>query len=78
MMGIQNTYVEAKIEAWRDKEKGGGVEMLRMFREQSGFLLAEEIHSDTLCGPFKIGVFDQFLRKEDFPSIGEIVSKANE
>lgn len=52
--------------------------MLWMFREQSDFLLAEEIHSDTLFEPFKMGVFDQFLRQEDFPSIEENVSKANE
>ena len=53
IIGIQNIHTEAKIEAWWDKEEG--VKMLWNFKEQSDFLLAEVIYSDTLFEPLKIG-----------------------
>ena len=68
MIGIQNIHTEAKIEAWCDKEEG--VKMLWKFKEQSDFLLAEVIDSDTLS-LWRWGVSYQLLRKEDFPSTGK-------
>lgn len=68
MIGIQNIHIEAKIEAWCDKEEG--VKMLWKFKEQSDFLLAEVIYSDTLS-LWRWGVSYQLLRKEDFPSTGK-------
>ena len=65
MIGIQNIHTEAKIEAWCDEEEG--VKMLWKFKEQSDFLLAEVIYSDTLFEPLKMGSISS-SKKEDFPS----------